>query len=127
MDAIKEFQKNFHLLPNQILYLGFVDRDEMKKLYSESKVYLQLSRHEAFGVSVVEAMAHGCTPFVSNVFALPEVVYGNGFIVNNLKETIREVRLALNKKRDDKDYNSLKKYSVQQRLINFEKLFRIQI
>ena len=113
--------------PKNIQYLGYVDRDEMKKHYSESKVYLQLSRHEAFGVSVVEAMAHGCTPFVSNVFALPEVVYGNGFIVNNLKETIREVRLALNKKRDDKDYNSLKKYSVQQRLINFEKLFRIQI
>ncbi|MEO7555918.1 MAG: glycosyltransferase, partial [Acidimicrobiales bacterium] len=38
-----------------------------------SQVYAQLSWHEAFGVSVAEAMLCGCTPVVTDVPALQEV------------------------------------------------------
>ncbi|MBT5760751.1 MAG: glycosyltransferase family 4 protein [Candidatus Marinimicrobia bacterium] len=79
--------------PSNIKYLGFIDKKELDNFYEESKIYLQLSRHEAFGVSVVEAMSYGCVPIVFNAYALPEVVGNNGFIINN----IGECKQAINK------------------------------
>ena len=70
--------------PQNIQYLGFVQTELLNKIYSESKVYLQLSRHEAFGVSVVEAMSYGCIPIVSNAYALPEIVGDNGTIIDEI-------------------------------------------
>ena len=67
---------------NNVKFLGFVS-DDILKTFQESKVYLQLSRHEAFGLSVLESMNYGCIPIVTNIFALPEVVGGNGYIVKN--------------------------------------------
>jgi glycosyltransferase involved in cell wall biosynthesis len=46
-----------------------------------AKVYCQLSYTESFCVAVLEAMACGCTPVVTDRDALPEVVGNVGFIV----------------------------------------------
>ena len=70
--------------PKNIEYLGYLNDEELYNFFKESKVYAQLSRHEAFGVSVVEAISYNCIPVVWNSFSLPEVVCGNGFIVDNL-------------------------------------------
>jgi glycosyltransferase involved in cell wall biosynthesis len=51
--------------------------DEMKR----SKVYCQLSYTESFGMTVVEAMACGCIPVVTDRGALPWVVGDTGIIV----------------------------------------------
>lgn len=49
--------------------------------YQRAKVYAQLSFHESFGVSVVEAMSCGCVPVVTTRGGLPEVVGDCGFYV----------------------------------------------
>jgi glycosyltransferase involved in cell wall biosynthesis len=49
--------------------------------YQKAKVYAQLSFHESFGVSVVEAMSCGCVPVVTTRGGLPEVVGDCGFYV----------------------------------------------
>jgi glycosyltransferase involved in cell wall biosynthesis len=82
--------------PSNICYLGFVDKKELEKYYEVSKIYLQLSRHEAFGVSVVEAMTYGCIPIVSNAYALPEVINGRGYVVQNIQEIIPLAKQILN-------------------------------
>jgi glycosyltransferase involved in cell wall biosynthesis len=46
-----------------------------------AKVYCQLSYTESFCVAVLEAMACGCIPVVTDRDALPEVVGDVGFIV----------------------------------------------
>jgi glycosyltransferase involved in cell wall biosynthesis len=60
--------------PSNVCFAGFVTRAELRALYAGSRVYLQLSAHEGFGVAVVEAMAMGCTPLVSEIGALRELV-----------------------------------------------------
>ncbi len=53
---------------------GFLANSELKNLFCESKYYVQLSEHEAFGCSVVEAGLNGCNLIISDKAALPEVV-----------------------------------------------------
>ena len=68
-------------IPNLRL-VGFLEDSELAMLMSESKFYVQLSEHEAFGCSVVEAGLQGCTLIVSDKAALPEIVGSCGHIFN---------------------------------------------
>jgi glycosyltransferase involved in cell wall biosynthesis len=107
--------------PLNICYLGFVDKKELEKYYEVSKIYLQLSRHEAFGVSVVEAMTYGCIPIVTNVFALPEVVGKCGYIIQNKIQCINLIKKLI------KDNSPMKikintKFDLNSRKESFKKL-----
>ncbi len=62
---------------------GLVSDMELQALYTCSKVYVQPSLHEAFGMSVVEAMQMGCIPVVSPYGALPEVVGKYGIVLED--------------------------------------------
>jgi len=110
--------------PENIRYLGYVEYDELEKWFLQSKVYLQLSRHEAFGVSVVEAMRYGCIPVVSNAFALPEVVGNNGYITDsNIDSTVNIIREILKSKFEDNNPNILNKdFSIDVRTNLFKEL-----
>lgn len=66
------------LAPSNVRFTGYVTRQEMIQEMLSASVYLQMSAHEAFGVSVAEAMACGCYPIVSAETALPEVVGTSG-------------------------------------------------
>jgi glycosyltransferase involved in cell wall biosynthesis len=67
--------------PSNVEFTGYLNEAEYMRRLCESRVYLQLSRHEGFGVSVVEAMACGCTPVVSSAGSLPEIVGEAGTVV----------------------------------------------
>ena len=56
-------------------------RPELKEVYQRTNVYAQLSRVEAFGLVVGEAMLSGCIPVVSAVGQLPELAGPTGEIV----------------------------------------------
>jgi glycosyltransferase involved in cell wall biosynthesis len=77
--------------------VGFVDDDELARLYAGAAVYVQASRHEGFGMAVAEAMAAGCVPVVTASGALPEVVGDAGVVVREpTGEAVAEgVRKAL--------------------------------
>jgi len=71
-----------------IEYLGFVDDDELVKLYSESHVLIMPSRKEPFGLVAVEAEACG-TPVISSnlpAFRLTVVNGVTGFRVKNVED-----------------------------------------
>lgn len=57
-------------------------RHELPHVYGQTSVYAQLSRVEAFGLVVGEAMLSGCVPVVSPVGQLPELVGEAGWIVD---------------------------------------------
>jgi len=107
--------------PSNINYLGYVETKELEKYYEESKIYLQLSRHEAFGVSVVEAMKYHCIPIVTNVFALPEVVGKCGYIVRNKIQCINSIKRLIK----DNSPTKIKinpKFDLKSRKESFKKL-----
>lgn len=67
--------------------IPFVKKDKLISLYNESKVVLQLSIIESFGVAVIEAMSCGCVPVVSNIGGLKEVVSDdNGYKVDRMND-----------------------------------------
>ena len=112
--------------PSNIEYIGFVKKNILEKYYSESKVYLQLSRHEAFGVSVVEAISKGCITIVSNEYALPEIVNNYGYTVSSIKETVQKLFRFLSEKETFNKQIRLDKFSLNNRAKSFEKLFNTE-
>lgn len=60
---------------------GFISDEERDKIINNSRFYLQLSNHEGFGASVVDAALMGCYPIVFNKGSLPEVVTTHGKVV----------------------------------------------
>lgn len=58
--------------PNVTL-TGRLSDKELAEAFNKARIYVQASRHEAFGVAVAEAMLHGCIPVLARSGALPEV------------------------------------------------------
>ncbi len=56
-----------------IVFTGYLPREELDILYQEAVALLFMSRFEGFGFPVLEAMAAGCPVITSNVTSIPEV------------------------------------------------------
>ena len=67
--------------PKNVRFTGLLPERELIRCYQEAKVYVQVSAHEAFGVSLAEAMACECVPVVTDKGAIPEVVGDTGTYV----------------------------------------------
>lgn len=80
--------------PNVVL-TGRLSEEELSDTFDHALVYVQASRHEAFGVAVAEAMLHGCIPVLARSGALLEVggdcaVYMNDLTPQSLAEAVRQ-------------------------------------
>ena len=86
------------IAPVNVKFTGFVSEDDLLKYYQRAKVYVQVSAHEGFGLSLAEAMLCECVPVVTNKGAIPEVVGDAGFYVpyGNPKATAEAIKEALN-------------------------------
>ncbi|MFC2040942.1 glycosyltransferase family 4 protein [Chloroflexota bacterium] len=70
--------------PN-VTFTGELSQEEVVRICSRAKVYVQASMHEAFSCSLAEAMLCECVPVVSRLGALPEVVGDCGLYIDNLE------------------------------------------
>jgi glycosyltransferase involved in cell wall biosynthesis len=66
--------------PN-VTFTGWLEQEDLDRLFREASVYVQPSHHEGFGIAVAEAMLAGCVPVVTAAGALPEVVDDAGIQV----------------------------------------------
>jgi len=62
--------------------LGFVDEKNLVDLFGAADAIILPSKHEGFGLPLLEAMACGTPSITSNVFSPPEVVGDSGLLVN---------------------------------------------
>jgi len=62
---------------------GYVDTRMLSCLYSAAELYLAPSRHEGFGIPVLEAFRCGCPVICSSGGALPEVAGDSAVVVNS--------------------------------------------
>lgn len=67
--------------PNVTL-TGWLTDEALRDYYRSASVYVQVSHHEGFGLSVAEAMLAGCVPVVSNAGSLPEVTGDSAIVVD---------------------------------------------
>ena len=89
--------------PN-VKFTGFVSKEDLLTFYQRAKVYCQLSMHEAFGVSVGEAMSCECVPVVSDKGALSEVVGDTGYVTpyGDLDKIAEAIKKALKDEKNGK-------------------------
>jgi glycosyltransferase involved in cell wall biosynthesis len=70
-------------LQDRVCFVGRLDADAQAAHYAQARWYLSLPRSDSVSVSVLEAMAHGCVPLLSDLPANRELVRSgdNGLIL----------------------------------------------
>jgi glycosyltransferase involved in cell wall biosynthesis len=83
--------------PYKSVIVKNMPHDKLMEYFRQCKVYCQLSYTETFGMSLLEAMACGCVPVVTDRDALPEVVGDCGLIVpyNDIQKTKQAIEQAM--------------------------------
>lgn len=81
-------------LDKQVEFVGFLSSDEQAEIYSKSNFYFSLPSSDSTSVSLLEALAYGCIPILSDIPANREWVKNgeNGILVE------KDIDLALIKK-----------------------------
>jgi len=69
-------------MEEDIIFLDYVDDDDLVMLYNASSLFIMPSLYEGFGLPVLEAMACGVPVVASNVSSIPEVVKDAGILVD---------------------------------------------
>lgn len=80
-----------------VMYTGFVSDQELTALYQCASLYLAPSRHEGFGIPLLEAWACDCPVLCSSGGALPEVAGDAAVVMDSwdAKDWAAEVRSLL--------------------------------
>lgn len=85
--------------PPNLRILGRLSQAELLDQYRSAKVYVQISRYEAFGSALGEAMACGCIPVGTPVGGIRHLIGDTGFYapVGDVEGTVAAIRNALRK------------------------------
>lgn len=124
------FKEAKKVLESNIIHWGWVDsRAEYLKLLNQSNILLITSFQDFFGISIVEAIAHGCYPILPNRLSYPEHIsedmhdqslYDNSASMMNLLQEVISKKLFLNTMEWEK---YIQKYRWQKLLNEYEKIF----
>ncbi len=66
-------------LSKHVRWIGYVDEEDKPLLYRNAEVFVFPSRHEGFGLPLLEAMACGTPVVAGNGGSLPEIIGAAGF------------------------------------------------
>jgi len=117
-DSIFQKVKDLKLTSN-IVFTGFVPKDDLPALIAGSKTYVLPSLWEGFGIPVIEAQACGVPVVVSNVSSLPEIVEDSAILIspNNINSIADGIKKALDPKTRTvlvkKGFENIKRFSWQ--------------
>lgn len=116
---------------DDIIFLGFVDREDKIFLYNLAKVFVYPSFYEGFGFPPLEAIACGVPVITSNVSSLPEVsgrdaIYVDPYKVNEISHAFSLILNNKNQKlaSDITKENVLDKYSWDRVIDEYLELFK---
>lgn len=69
-------------LDDDVIFLGWVDQEDLVALYNLADLMLFPSVYETFGIPVCEAMACGCPAVIAKTGSLPEIAGDAGILVD---------------------------------------------
>ena len=87
---LKEIYKEYPDIKDRIRFVGNIqNRNTLKKIYSESKIFILPSRYEGFGIAAIEACNNGCyfigTDIPSSRAITENYKYGSFCEVDNIE------------------------------------------
>ncbi|MFW5884805.1 MAG: glycosyltransferase family 4 protein [Patescibacteria group bacterium] len=101
-----------------IKFLGYVEGDDLKSLFSQAKLFVMPSLYEGFGMTVLEAMASKTPCLVSDIDPLKETADGGAefvdpYDVEKMADKMRQLvnDKEKNKNRAKKGYEIAKRFS----------------
>jgi len=77
------YQYGLNQLADDVVFTGYIEDSTLADLYNGAELYVNPTRHEAFGLTNLEAMAAGLPIVTSNQFAVPEVVGDAALLVED--------------------------------------------
>jgi L-malate glycosyltransferase len=85
-DNLKQLVKELGM-EDRVRFIGFLSMTELHEQYKKSSLYISVPRSDGLSISLLEAMAFGCIPIVSDLPSNREVVIDglNGFVVSEKK------------------------------------------
>lgn len=66
--------KDAGLAPTDLVITGYVDDERLRLLYASCHLFVYPSKHEGFGLPVLEAMKCGAASIGSNTTSIPEII-----------------------------------------------------
>ena len=69
-------------IEDDIIFLDYIDDDDLTLMYNAASLFIMPSLYEGFGLPVLEAMACGTPVVASNVSSIPEVLEDAGILVD---------------------------------------------
>ncbi|HEY8850041.1 MAG TPA: glycosyltransferase family 1 protein [Thermoanaerobaculia bacterium] len=69
-------------VPKGVEVTGFVDRERLRALYQQARVFVYPSRYEGFGIPPLEAMACGAPVIATRTGAIPEFAEGAALLID---------------------------------------------
>lgn len=113
-------------------YTIFADDIAMASLYKYAEFFVFSSEYEGFGLPILEAAKMGCLTLLNDTECFREVTDNKGIFFNltekesNLSEVVERVYSMTDKEKKkeiEKQYQLLKKYSFENYINNFKKMF----
>ena len=86
-------------LADSVCFHGFVSGDKKNQLLQDAHVFILPSWNEGLPIAILEAMSYGCAIISTPVGGIPEVVKGNGILVE--PGNVEEIASAISRMADD--------------------------
>lgn len=111
-----------HLNDKQIIFTGMIDYAQLINWYRRAMLFISIPNSDATSLSLLEAMAYGCYPIVSNLPAnLEWVINGINGIINETTELLPEnIEAAINLSSEKISQAAKLNYSIIQQKAVFE-------
>jgi len=74
------------LLNNELLFTGYISEIDLREAYNLAKLFVFPSKHEGFGLPVLEAIKCGTPVIASNVTSIPEIITHKEALFNPYSE-----------------------------------------
>lgn len=128
-ENIKNHAKQRLNAPENIIFLPRQNREDLNQIYTDSSIYLQLSKAEGLPNVLCEAMMCGCVPVGSAVFGIPDGIGNSGYIAKDpaplkIAELVKQAHQNEEKLRPKARQHIIDNFSLERREKKLRKSFR---
>lgn len=96
-------------ISSQVIFTGMLDYTELVKFYQQAQIFVSVPESDGTSSSLLEALAYGCVPVLSNLPANLEWVLDqiNGFIAPEVGQLAQQILAAITLTQNSKQYQNL--------------------